>query len=282
MPFRTEKPLLVTAISVAAWAMASLVLTTGSRAGTPEDDYLAAREAQTDIVRKAEAAQKSEAELTKLEEAGRQELEKRLLAVFGQGILPTDKGTASFEPETLYEGEIGSGSVDGVRFYIGEGTETYFYSTDRIVTAWAERQSDDPEVVEAMKSGIPGIIMSETFMSNAVTMDAAAIGFLDLPIKTDADVTAYASSGLFAQDAPSTPPDTLFLAVSKHGIVAAAAVEQKTVVKNPRECAAAKQDYDNPDKYTDCVATELKKSPQYAALTKEAQGLLDAVASKLP
>lgn len=282
MPFRTRKPLLVFALSATAWAMASLVLTTGSHAGTPEDDYLAARKAQTDIVRKAEAAQKSEAELTSLEQAGRQELEKRLLAVFGQGVLPTDKGTASFQPETLYEGEIGSGSVDGIRFDTGEGTETYFYSTDKIVTAWAGRLSDDSELAEAMKSGVPGIIRSETFMSNAVTVDAAAVSFLDLPIKMGADVTAHASSGLFAQDAPSTPPDTLFLAVSKHGIVVAAAVQQKTVVQDPGECTSAKDDYDNPDRYPDCVVKALEKSPDYTALIEEAQALADAVVSRLP
>lgn len=282
MPFRITKPLLVLAISAIASATASLVLTRGSRAGTPEDDYLTARTAQTEIVRKAEAAKKSEAELTKLEEGGRQELEKRLLAVFGQGILPTDKGEPIFEPETLYEDDIGFGSVDGLRFSDGDSTETYFYSTDKIVKAWAERQGDDSELAEAMTSGMAGILKSETFMSNAVTADAAAIDFLDLPVKTDASVAARAFTGLFAQDAPSTPPDTLFLAVSKHGIVVVAAVPPKTKVKDPRECAAAKQDYDNPDKYTACVAKGLKKSPQYTALTREAQGLLDAVVSRLP
>ncbi|PKR88259.1 hypothetical protein CXZ10_15805 [Pleomorphomonas diazotrophica] len=282
MPFRTRKPLVVTAISAAVWAMVSLVLTTGSQAGTPEDDYLSARKVQTEIVRQAEAAQTSEAELTRLEQAGRQELERRLLAVFGHGVLPTDKGEPVFEPETLYEEEIGFGSVDGLRFSVEEGQATYFYSTDGIVKAWAERRSDDSELAQALESGIPGIIKSETFMSNAVTTDAAAVDFLDLPVKTDAGVAARAFAGLLVQDAPAMPPDTLFLAVSKRGIVVAVAAQPKTVVKDPEECAAAKEDYDSPNKYTDCVSDALKASPQYSALAKEAQGLVDAVVSRLP
>lgn len=278
----TEKPLPVVATIAIAAALVSLALTARSQAGTPEDAYLAAREAQTEIVRNAEAAQKGEAELADLEQAGRQELEKRLAAVFGQGILPADKGEAIFEPETLYDGEIGSGSVDGVRFSVGEGTETYFYSTDRLVEAWAERMGDDSDLAQAMEAGVPGIIRSETFMSNAVTTDAAAAGFLDLPIKTDAGITARAFAGLLVQDAPSTPPDTIFLAVSKHGIVVAAAVQPETVVEDPEACAPAKEDYENPGKYTDCVARALQDSPRYAALAKEAQDLADAVLGSLP
>lgn len=253
-----------------------------SYAGTPEADYLAARKTQYGIIQKAVAANKSSDEIGKLDEAGRNVLKQKLLAVFAPTIFPTNMGKPWFSPETLQDGYIGSHSVDGVLFVKGEGAQRYLYTTDNIVTAWASGMKENSDIADGIKKGIPSFVKTDSFINEALSEDAATVPYLDLDVVPPAGTNVRAFSGLFAQDVPSTPPNTIFFVVSKGETIVVASVKAKTAVGDPKQCAKAKQNDDDEAAYSGCVAGVLKKSPQLATLTAEAQKLVDAVANRLP
>ena len=255
---------------LAGAALATLVLTSAGAAATAEDDYLAARQAHYAAVRAAEQAGKSDEELDALDQAGRDDLEKRLLGIVGPSAFPHAAATPTFQPDTLLEGMVESGGVDGLRYGSDEGAWTYLETTDKLVAAWAEGQPEAPQFAD-----VAGLFASDDFFTYAVGVDAAFMSYLDLPVKVGAGAVGRAAIGTFAQDTPSSPPDTLVAAVSVGGRVVVAVAPAKAKVADPKACARLKGEQD--PAYLACVGKALKASAQFAAVTREAQALVEAV-----
>lgn len=265
--------------SVVTATLASLLMISAAFAASPEDDYLAARKAHFAAIAAAEKAAKSEAEIQKLDDAARADLQKRLLAALGASSFPGVPPTPIYRPETLLGGQLESGAADGLRYASEDQGRAYLVTTEKILLAWAGDQAvDTPTMAKALRSGVPGLFALNDVYTHTVGVDAAFEPFLDLPVDAGAGAVGRAMIGAFAQDTPMAPPNALVVAVASGGRVVFATVPAKTAVADPKTCVTLKKKFD--EHYIGCVAKALKQSPQFAALTREAQDLLVSVRGK--
>lgn len=256
-----------------------LFVSAPSSALSPEDDYLSARSTHLAELHAAEAAKKSEDDIQKMDEAARADLMRRLTAVVGRSSFSGTAPEAIFRPETLLDGMIESGGVDGLRYASEDIRIAYLVSTEKIVLAWAsEAAKQNPEMQKDLRTGLAGLFARNDFFTSSVGVDAAFEAFTDLPVAAGDGTIARAAIGGFSQDIPLAPPTALVVAVAKGGRVVVATVPTRAKIADPKACATLKK---KPDPgYVACVAKALKASAQFAAVTEEAQKLLDGLKTK--
>lgn len=260
-------------------ALLSLAVSGSARAASPEDDYLAARRSHLAEIGAAERVNRPETELLKLDAAGVADLAGRMSAVVGTSAFPAVPPTPVYRPETLLGGQLESGTVDGLRYASETGERAYLVTTEKIVLTWAgAAAADSPALARAMRSGLGGLFAEDEFLTHAIGVDAAFEGQVDLPVRAGPGVVVRARAGVFAQDTAFAPPTSLVVALVENGRVTIATAPIETGVADPKACAGFKRKAGG--RYVACVVESLKHSPQFAALGREAQDLLDALRAR--
>jgi len=197
-------------------ALPALLLAFAASAGTPEEDYIAARDAAIAKIKKLEA-KNPDADVSKIDQKSLSDLEKRLQAIIGDlAVKPYPaKGKIGFD--TLSENEVGGGGVDGLRFIKGDDGPQVYVTTDGLTTKWLakedwwkEKRKAPPEIDEALAD--------EDFITAAVGEDAAFSKTAALPItKPEGATFAYALLGGWAQDIGPNPNQDIVVAIRKDG-----------------------------------------------------------------
>lgn len=277
----------------------------------PAEDYIAARNKAVAAVDAAVAGGKSDAQIAKIEDVGRKDLQKRMTAMLGPLKFKGLNQKPVFSPETLVRDELGSDSPDGMIFMDEDGATYMLVSPEPVFLDWLQTRAKEEGAPAAFKDGIKAATADEFFYTLTVSQDAAFSRYADLAPPAAPGETVHAALGLFSQDIPgSVPPDTIVVTRIADGRVSIASADAGVQVPAMPACeeawkaASAKADVvleaaqksgkeDDPrweegfraqddaaHAYRVCFATEAAGKPFLAEASKRAEAVLDLMRGK--
>lgn len=268
-----QKPLAaIVKLAAASCVILGTLASANAAPASPEDRYIAARDAAIAKITKMYADKKDD-EAFKLTESLRADLLAKLAPIVAE---PGRKGfaAAKLNLDALSKGDMGFGLLDGVRFdsELGDNGEKagqngrdgqYVEPKSHIIVTtqplferwlrahkdwWGKKLKNVPQQVDAA-------LKSESFYTQAISTDAAVINFKELPIAKPASASfAFAMLAGRTQDAVPEAADEVFAAALANGKVYVAYGSIKPKVEVPA-CLAIKADY---DKKADKAAEDLQ------------------------
>jgi hypothetical protein len=242
----------------------------------------------------------------------RDDLTRQLRSIVGpvaiKGFVPPGRTNL----DSLSEGDEGFGLLDGLLFSSQDDKTHVTVTTDALFDHWLKEHKDwwGPTVAKVPQD-LVAALKSDAFYTQAIQTDAAIMKFAELPIVKPAKARfAFAILVARAQDFGLRTPDEVIVSVVQGGrvfVVSAPAIakvnqipacreiwsaaERKTAAA--REANAASEPKD--DKLSDqttrleeegdaalrrCFAERAKRERFYAALTKQAQALVDRLPAR--
>ncbi|MCC3244619.1 hypothetical protein LG047_04650 [Methylocystis sp. WRRC1] len=287
-------------------ALLALVLTLASAfAATPEEAYLAARDAAIAKIKKLEAKQGAEDAVGKEQQKALADLEKRLQGIIGDLAVKPYPAKGKINIDTLSENEIGFGMLDTLRFSQEDNGAQAIVTTDGLLDHWLRTQSQWWKKTDKSAPDAESALKSDDFYTEAIGSDAAFTKTADIPImKPEGAVFAVALLGGWAQDIGPNPSQEIIVALRRGGKVYIATEAAKGAEKIPA-CDAIWKDAESKaekilqkyneggmkdeklfdestaaqtkgdDDYRACYAARAPKEAFFAALTREAQEIAD-------
>lgn len=283
------------------WIALLALLPSVASAASPEQNYLAARDAK---IRELVAAEKKlGADRTlKLHERAVADLEGKLKQLIGPSVLtvPGVGKTPKANYEALTPDDMGYGMLDGL-VYRSKNKALVVVTTEGLFKAWVHDKDkglpDDPAKA----------VTQETFYTQAVNSDATMSKYADLPIKKPAAATfAVAMLAGWAQDTGPWEPDEVVLSVlqgSKFYVVrvpasaklgsipACKALWDDSMKKREKEAERLRANPKTTDRseqienegeaaYQSCYRERAPKEKGFAELVRQAQRIADALPAK--
>lgn len=279
---------------------AVLLSLTLAAAASPEEAYVAARDAAFAKIRKLEAggAVNTDKEQRKL----LADLEKRLRSIVGGLSAAGYPATGKIASDGLSENEVGAGLLDSLRFSKGDGGPQAYVTTDGLFDNWLRTQADYWKKAQKSVPTIDEALENDEFYAEAIAGDAAFSKTADIQIeKPEGASYVVAMLGGWAQDIGPTTEQNIIVAVRRNGKVYIADQTSKkakpiavceaiwteamkksegapgTHVKeseDQRSFEASSAILDKGDKdYRACYAARAPKEAFFAELTAEAQSI---------
>lgn len=273
-------------------------------AGTPEADYLAARDAAIARIAKIEA-KKPGADTSKIDQQALAGLEGRLKSIIGGLSAGPYPATGKIAIDTLSTNNVGSGGLDALLFATADGGQQAYVTTDGLLARWLSRPEEWWTKTRRTPPPLDEALGDPEFYTYAIGVDAALSKTAGLPVaKPEGADFAAALLGGWAQDIGPNPEQEIIVALRKGGKVYIAKERARDYKPIPA-CEAvwtdaqrkADQTY---KKYTDggakdqkvfdaynamqtsadrdyraCYAGRIAKEPFFPALAKEAQEIAD-------
>ena len=273
-------------------------------AASPEEKYFETRD---NFIREFEKAASTPIDsLTEQDQHALDEQDKRALAELEKQLKPI-VGAVNVEGfpkegkinlETLQNGDLGFGQVDGLRFTANQ--EYLFVTTDNILKKYLAGQPELPkDLAELSKTG--------EFYTLAITAESAVTYFAEIPVKSPNEKSyVRAFLGLTAQDIGPFIPKEIFVFVTKGNRILAVQSPAATEITEIPQCRSewekfAKKKADanelyrssgsNNEKefdeevqqyeqqgfeaYQRCYDREAKNQKFFASLKKQAQSIVD-------
>ena len=204
---------------------ASLVLPS-ARAATPEELYIAARDAAIAKIKAAVDAERRGpmdnygTNILAVEEHARAGLEQQMRAIVG-AVAIKGKGMeeSALNLDTLIEGDLGFGLLDGMVYGPVDGKTRVVVTTESMFQRWLNQHKDwwgkDSANIPQEPSAA---VKKDTFYTQAVLTDSAVVRFAELPIHPPAGAV-FAFAMLAARTQSEVPPkaDEIFVAVAQGG-----------------------------------------------------------------
>ncbi|MBR1156352.1 hypothetical protein [Bradyrhizobium sp. JYMT SZCCT0428] len=257
---------------VAASCVLANLASANAAPASPEDRYIAARDAAIAKITKMYADKKDD-EAFKLTESLRADLLAKLAPIVAESARK-GFGTAKLNLDALSKGDMGFGLLDGVRFdsELGENGEKagqngrdgqyvepkshIIVTTQPMFERWLRAHKDWwGKKLKNVPQQIGTALKDESFYTQAISTDAAVVNFNELPIAKPASASfAFAMLGGRTQDAVPEAADEVFVSALANGKVYVAYGSIKPKVDVPA-CLAIKADY---DKKADKAADDLQ------------------------
>jgi hypothetical protein len=263
-------------------------------AASPEEKYFEARD---NFIRELEKASGPIDVLDEKDRHALAELEKQLKPIVGAVNVEGFPKEGKINLETLQNGDLGFGQIDGLRFTADQ--EYLFVTTDNILKKYLSGSPELPkDLAELSKTG--------EFYSSAITAEAAVTYFAEIPVKsTKGKSYVRAFLGLVAQDIGPFIPKEIFVFVTNGNRIfavqspAAAEITEIPQCRNEWEKFAKKkadahQVYESSglknekaldegvqyeqqgfEAYQRCYEREAKNQKFFASLEKQAQSIVD-------
>jgi hypothetical protein len=292
-----------------AIAIAVALLTSSAHAATPEEIYLAARDAfiaklnpPGDPVAPGDAAAKEE-------ERARGELGKLMRALLGPLNVKGFSGEGIYNVGSLFKGDMETGILDGLMFTRGKDVRLVVTTT-----GLADRWIKSPDGLAAEDGAVPKDLRSalqlDEFYTRATSADAAVGNMGELPVTRPAGVEfAFAMLATRRQDFGAAPASEMLIGViapPRVYVVSAGLAPirmmapceklfKDAVARADRMVEANEKSKTPKDNVTDeaeqlrekgdeamrkCFAQRVKTDPAFVRATKQAQELVDALAGK--
>ncbi|MDB5600302.1 MAG: hypothetical protein JWN71_2346 [Xanthobacteraceae bacterium] len=278
---------------------------------SPEQSYLAARDAAIKSINAMDTANEPEERIAKREEEALLDLGKRLRALIGAPQLKGVTDTGKINNDTLRSGDVGFGALDGVAYESKDEKTRIVATTETLTSGWLLAHKNWWPDLENVPQDIPAALKSETFYTQAISADAAVAIFTELLVTKPA--AAKAATALLVvrrQDIGPSVPDEIIVSAALGGrvYVASLRVEGKAAPiaactqiwdKSQKEAevifeayrATEQKDEKLFDSYTKkqeegdtafrkCFGERAKTQPYFPDLTKAAQALLDGLPEK--
>lgn len=282
-----------------------------AQTASPEQGYLAARDAGLRSIKTLEDAKAADEEIAKREEEVLIDLGARLRVLIGTPALKDVVDTEKINNDTLRSGDVGYGELDGVAYESKDEKTHIVVTTESLLSGWLVAHKNWWPNVDNVPQDIAAAFKSDTFYTQAISGDAAVAIFTELPVTKPA--AAKAATALLIvrrQDIGPSVPDELIVSAAQGGrvYVATLRVDGKATPiaacteiwdKAQKESEAIIEAYRATDqkdealfeKYTKkqdegdeafrrCFGERAKGEPYFTELTKAAQALLDGLPEK--
>ena len=291
-------------------AVALLLAAPLAWADLPEDAYIAARDDAIKMLKEKSAANPDDKGLQVQEEKLRGDLQAQLQSLINPAVPPAFSGPPTMSPGTLFADDEGAGALDGLTFTTGKPSGSLLVTTEGLLTRWLGAHKDVWKDQPTPPADAASAFLSQDFYTQAVSTDAAVSIFAAVPIHQPAGAgTAVALLVEQSQDIAIYPPDRLAVSVVKGGKVYIAIVDTKKFapiatctavwngLKAKADAAFAKYrasglkdeksfdaktgfEKDGEAAFHKCWGEHAGGAPAFAALTKQAQALADALAAQ--
>ncbi|WP_141339814.1 hypothetical protein [Bradyrhizobium sp. USDA 3458] len=257
-----------------ALVLSPILLLSPARAASPEDRYIAARDAAIAKFAKLSNDNKINEAVDKAEVAARDELKGQLTAILSQPARP-GFAPAQLNLDTLYKGDMGFGMLDGLRFDADTGRDGakigekradgsfvepkahIIVTTEPLFTRWLhEHKTWWDKGSKNVPQQVDAALKFEGLYTQAISTDAAVVNFDDLPIAKPASAAlAYGFLAGRTQDSFPDKADEVFVAALAGGKMYVAYGEIEPAVQVPG-CTAIRTDY---NKKADAAAERLER-----------------------
>jgi len=260
-----------------------------------EDRYVASRDAAIKKLKPLYDAGGMDDAATKAESVARADLEAQLRAILG----PLDYagfGSGKLNLGSLYDGDEGYGSLDGLRFEskIGENGEAaggkdkdgnyieakahIIVTTQTMFAGWLRAHKDWwGKGTNNVPQQISAALKSEDFYTQAFSTGSAVVKFNDLPIAAPGSATfAYAMLAGRTQSEIPKAADEAYISALANGKVYVAYSSIEPKVRIPA-CDAVRTDFDekSEDVFKRCFSERAPKQAAFGEAKKQAQSLLE-------
>jgi hypothetical protein len=292
-----------------AFAVALVLLGSAASAATPDEAFLAERDAfiakfnpPGDPVAPTDAASKEM-------ERARTELAKRLRSLIGPLNVNGFSGEGEYSVGSLFKGDVEFGMLDGLVFKRGKETQLVV-TTTTVAQSWIKSTDGLLEEGQAAPKDLASALVLDDFYTRATSSDAAASNMGELPVTKPAGADfAYAMLAIRRQDTGAGPAEQMLIGaivpprlyvlstpIAKIAMMPPCArllmdteaKADKMVADNEKSKTPSETIGDEAEKLRDqgdeamrkCFAERVKSNPEFARLTKQAQDLIDALAAK--
>lgn len=272
---------IATASSTIGLLIAILVFAGTVTAQTSLDDrYVASRDAAIKKLKPLYDAGRMDDAGTKTEDAARADLEAQLRAILGP-LDYTGFGPGKLNLESLYEGDEGFGTLDGLRFdaKIGKTGETVggkdkdgnyieprahiIVTTQTMFARWLRAHKDWwDKSAKNVPQQIGAALKNESFYTQSISTGSAVVKFNDLPIAKPSSATlAYAMLAGRTQSEIPDAADEVYVSALANGkvYVAYGSIEPKVQIP---ACDAVRADFNkrSEDAYEDFREKRIDKN----------------------
>ena len=288
-------------------ALVLLGITLGSAAAaTPEEEYLAARDA---YIKKFSKVTQDDSAI-KAHARALDDLQAKLQRVIGPVSIKGFPHEGKISLDTLVADDQGFGALDGIVFGSDADKQQVLVTTASLFDKWLAAHRDFWKE-SPLPSDMGAALKREDFYTQALGGGAAYLAYAEMPIAKPAWATlAYAILDGTTQDQSPRVPDEMIITVRSadrvfivtatttakptpiaacdeaHARIAklaedASNADQKAQEKDPALHAKAEQLAREADRaYPDCFAKEAPRADFFPALVREAQALVDALPAK--
>jgi len=282
-----------TSRATAAALALCLYLASAARAATPEDAYIAARDAAIAKV-KALEAKKDVDGADKAQTQALAELGKRLQELIGEIDAPGYPKKGVINLEALSSGDIGFEMLDGLLFRQGDFGPQIVVTTDALLDRWLRAPGSWWQTVRKTPPSAEAALRDEGFYTPAIYSDSALGKTADIPIVKPAGASfAVALLGGWAQDIGPNPEQDVVVALRKDGktyiatgnaekipaIPVCAAIWKKIDAARTQGKTTPEQEDKVDRAYRACIGREAPKQAFFAGLVKKAQAIADGLAA---
>src|SRR5215510_4054920 len=276
--------------------LAVLVLGLSSiKAGTPEDAYIEARDVAIAKIKAAVAAQPRGTkdgygeQVRTIEKQARGDLEQRMRAIIGPVSIDGLDKTGALNLDTLVEGDLGFGVLDGMVYGPVDAKTRVIVTTESLLRRWlGEHKNWWGKDFEELPQEPGAAIKQNGFYTQALVTDAAIVRFADLPVRKPATASfAFAVLGARTQSDVPAKADEIFLAIAQGDRVFVAHTTAFAAVGPIASCNAVREEHRQPisDALSDksasdflrCFAEKAREQDGFAAATAAAQSLIERV-----
>jgi hypothetical protein len=282
------------------------------RASSLADAYFAARDNSIAKFKAIEDAHKYDDEARRLHKLALAQLGKLTEPIVGPVALKGFPAGPKTNLDSLMSGDFGFGLLDGLNYASPDGKTHVIVTTDSLFDHWLREHRDwwGPKT-ENVPQQVDAALRSEAFYTQALQTDSAISRYVELPLVKPAK-TRFAYAMLIARTQTLGPrtPDQLMVSVVSGGRVFVIDAGTRTRVKAIPACDALwkegqRKSSEKQDAYIAshledqelfeqgvkaeeagdaafhrCFAERARSQPFFAALTREAQALLDALPLK--
>ena len=281
-------------------------------AASLEESYLAARDGYIEKLKPAETNVDLDEAGRKQEELARGELEQQLRRIIGTPDIKGFSAPGKINLETLFKGYSGFGLLDGLLYSSADDKTHIVVTTDVLLDRWLREHKEwwGPTVANVPQD-VNAALKSAAFYTQALTTDAAISKYVELPVAKPAKAKlAFAMLVARSQDLGPRTPDELIVTVVRGGRVfvvsapANASIDPmpacqeiwQQALRKAGEAHAAyvaselkdeklfeqsmKMEEEGDAAFHQCFAQRAKSHGSFAALTRQAQTLIDRLPAK--
>ncbi len=266
-----------------------------------EDRYIATRNAA--LARfTPKMASKLGDKVVQEEEKARAELERQMHAIVGPAEIK-GLGAGKLSLGSLYEGDMGFGTLDGLMFASEDYKTAVVVTTRSLLMRWLRAHKAPAN--DALPQEPEKAFRIETFYFRAVMSDSAILRFAEVPLGSTAAKPAYAMLDARSQDDTPDAANEVFVAaikgdrafvghapVEKMVVPACSAAREATMKKLEAESnAGGSNDQAGRDRinalggkaetdFLNCFAAAAPKQAAFADVVKRAQELYDRMPAR--
>jgi hypothetical protein len=209
----------------------------GAVAASPEDDYVAARDKDIARIKHLVAANADDKKVQAEQDKMIADLQSRLDAIVGPFAVAGYPTAGKITLETLSDGDIGFGQLDGMVHSAGDDGPQVIVTTRGLVDRWLRDRSAEKDAELRLPADLDAALRDNNFYTFAVTEDAAFGKTAELaPAKPAGADFVVAALGGFAQDIGPNPRQEIVVTLQKGGRVFIASQVAKTAIGKIDAC----------------------------------------------